>query len=801
MDKRVSPFSTPPSSEGDSLPDESLDLRPSGTANWRKGSIQGHEPVKIPAQPPRPSTDPRALDFSQFKPAAERRDARMLGFASRESEELLVRTNPSRAITFSAGANTTDSRTTGFSGSQPSQRLVPGYFGPSPGASVSRTATLPTPPTRDSRLLGLSRDAQLPANPDEGRPGLPPRRMGGDPPPRPSEESKRGPASSKGHYPSQVMSGRSVTAARALQNTLPKSDVNTNLHFPPPPKRHTMSEYDSPLFRDQPQSQTTQSNPTPYQTRLRQLDDSDEEGEATDEPSAIRTEFPDASQANRRPPIFRDGVRELSIRTDTKASDVSGQFLCTAGHSTRVFDMSTGEKLMEQSYGDTVKVLSVVFKPAQDVNSEGSRIWVGNNIGELHEIDVATQGLIATSTSHYRREVIQILRRRNDLWTLDDEGKLFVWRPDETGSPNLKYSHQAHRVQKGHTFSMVIRDQLWLATGKEIWVHKPGNEATFDVLQNPLVQSDAKGVTSGCFANKDGGIAYFGHADGRVTIYSTKDYNCIGNVKVSNYKIVGLAFVGDRLWTAFRTGKIYVYETSSTPWQVKKVWQAHREQINGLLLDPSSIWTMQRLQVLSIGHDQYARLWDGLMEEDWLENAMHGRDVEYCTFREIKAAVVTWNVGACNPLDVRSDFICDAIHPEDPPELLVFGFQEIVDLEDRAVTAKSILGLGKKKDANKSDQHVSRVYREWRDYLAKCINRYMAGKYRYLELHTSSLIGLFQCVFVRHDEHKSISNLSATNVKCGMKGRYGNKASSFLHRCARVLTPPLGRPYHAICCG
>jgi hypothetical protein len=69
---------------------------------------------------------------------------------------------------------------------------------------------------------------------------------------------------------------------------------------------------------------------------------------------------------------------------------------------------------------------------------------------------------------------------------------------------------------------------------------------------------------------------------------------------------------------------------------------------------------------------------------------MQTKDVEYCAFREIRAVIVTWNAGASTPGSVRtSTFIQDAIHPEDPPEILVFGFQELVDLENKKITAST----------------------------------------------------------------------------------------------------------------
>lgn len=67
---------------------------------------------------------------------------------------------------------------------------------------------------------------------------------------------------------------------------------------------------------------------------------------------------------------------------------------------------------------------------------------------------------------------------------------------------------------------------------------------------------------------------------------------------------------------------------------------------------------------------------------------MQNKDVEFCNFREIRTVIITWNAGAVTPGSVRtSDFIRDAVHPETPPEIVVFGFQELVDLENKKITA------------------------------------------------------------------------------------------------------------------
>lgn len=71
---------------------------------------------------------------------------------------------------------------------------------------------------------------------------------------------------------------------------------------------------------------------------------------------------------------------------------------------------------------------------------------------------------------------------------------------------------------------------------------------------------------------------------------------------------------------------------------------------------------------------------------------MHEHDVEYCDFRELTALVMTWNVGASTPQSLRYDennrtFLKDLLRNQTPPELLIFAFQELVDLEDKKVTA------------------------------------------------------------------------------------------------------------------
>jgi WD40 repeat protein len=351
---------------------------------------------------------------------------------------------------------------------------------------------------------------------------------------------------------------------------------------------------------------------------------------------------------------------------------------------------------MSLAMGEGIKGTAVTFKPGANVSEEGSRVWIGNNMGEIMEADIATQSIVGTKTNvHSRHEVIKIYRHFNELWSLDDGGTLHVWAPDANGTPNLANPPtQSFRMPRGHTFSTVVGDELWHATGKEIRVFLPtaDGRAQFQVLVRPLYQESVGEVTSGTWLTSDPDKVLFGHIDGKVSIYSRANYSCIDVVSISTYKINALSTVGKYLWAGYNTGKICVYDMSQSPWTVEKDWQAHGNPVIKLMVDQSSFYKLDRCQVISLGADNMVRAWDGLLQEDWLENGIKARDAEYCEFEKLNALILTWNAGATTPNSLRysdsdASFVQNLLQSSGSPDILVFGFQELVDLEDKTATA------------------------------------------------------------------------------------------------------------------
>ena len=106
---------------------------------------------------------------------------------------------------------------------------------------------------------------------------------------------------------------------------------------------------------------------------------------------------------------------------------------------------------------------------------------------------------------------------------------------------------------------------------------------------------------------------------------------------------------------------------------------------------------------------------------------------------------MTWNAGATKPANIRNteqdrNFFREIIEPGNSPDILVFGFQELVDLEDKKITAKSIFKRKKHKETSEHE-HMSHQYRAWRDHLVRVLDEHSPNE-NYVLLHTANLVGV-----------------------------------------------------------
>ncbi|KAB8360950.1 hypothetical protein FH972_024682 [Carpinus fangiana] len=498
---------------------------------------------------------------------------------------------------------------------------------------------------------------------------------------------------------------------------------------------------------------------------------------------------PDSSRINRSIPFCSDSPRAIPMGYEARLVDVCGNLVCAAGLVVRVWDSVNGRLLLSMPLGEQVKATAVAFKPSRKISNEGTKLWVGTDWGELLEIDIQSKRVTNTNaTAHPRREVLRILRHGADLWTFDDEGKLWVWPADEVGEegwPDLDKGVQNARITRRPSAAMVTGHTLWVANGKEIRVYEPTSRpqepATLHT-QYPLTQASAGDITCATALSRgDHAYAYFGHGDGKVSVYQGEaPFDCIAVLSISSSRLYSILGVGSLLWAAFGSGTVLVIDPTNTIWTVKKEWRAHSGPVVRMVTDSHGTWKTNNLQVISLGTDNDLCIWDGLLRNDWLDDYMHTNQAHFCTYQAVSALVLSWNAGASKPSDLKykqkdDNFFRELLHSSPSPDIIVFGLQELVDLEDKKLTAKAFL-KGRQKDAY-GQEHIGATYRAWRDYLTWCLDDSMPPSDSYTLLHTASLVGLFTCVFVKGRLRNRIRNLSAAEVKTGMGGLHGNKGA------------------------
>lgn len=497
--------------------------------------------------------------------------------------------------------------------------------------------------------------------------------------------------------PGGLIGGVRARMARGRSHSPPKGTITSPATF------STSSPGVSSTFLPPPRRETQQivgRSSSPEDAYAGPYGNGDDSDDGIDDQSGL-SDYPDSSQANRRRPYFPDGIREINCKSDVKLFAVCGQYVCTISHSTKVWDIATGECIMAVPHGENVKITAVAFKPSANVHHEGRAVWIGSQHGELSEIDIPSQTTTKQrSNAHAKKAIIKIHRSGFDLWSIDDNGKIQVWSGGEEGSPNLRNSPTTFRINARHTCSIVIGGHLWVGHGKAIDVYHPSTDTSqpFHVSNRQIVPSRQTGeITCAAVINNQPDKVFFGHSDGNVSIYSRSTLQCIEVVSVSLYKINSMTGVGDYLWAGFKTGMVYVYDTRVKPWRALKDWQCSGGPINEVIADRTSVWKNGRLQVVTLGADNIIRTWDGMMQDDWLEAEMQKNDIEFCTFSPVSALICTWNAGASKPQDLLTrdgdkTFLQDILHSSESfPDILVFGFQELVDLEDKKITASKLI--------------------------------------------------------------------------------------------------------------
>ncbi|TDH74218.1 hypothetical protein CCR75_001459 [Bremia lactucae] len=170
-----------------------------------------------------------------------------------------------------------------------------------------------------------------------------------------------------------------------------------------------------------------------------------------------------------------------------------------------------------------------------------------------------------------------------------------------------------------------------------------------------------------------------------------------------------------------------------------------------------------------------------IIREDWIQQQLLLRRDAYTELRTTRVVVGTWNVNAKKPLiPAEASKIVQWLQPlradssKDPPDLVVLGFQEIVDLNAVNVVVNSALTVQRSA--------------AWKETVLTALNHYVGvsaactgasetlGQYRIvMEKH---LVGILVLVFVRMDHWDHVKEIKGATAGVGIMGVMGNKGGA-----------------------
>ncbi|ODQ66298.1 DNase I-like protein [Nadsonia fulvescens var. elongata DSM 6958] len=483
--------------------------------------------------------------------------------------------------------------------------------------------------------------------------------------------------------------------------------------------------------------------------------------------------------------------------------------------TTKVMLISSGQVLWSHSHSETkVTAVGVIPCASGTHNENPTTLWMGTKDGDLWEIDILASGIKQKRNNIHFTQMVLILAHESTIWTLSDDGKLSVWgtaisSPESQLSLfSLSDTPKSFRVTSGFKAHIADSGLLYVCKNKLISVYQPSLDPTvaFNVATgipanayNPTTLNTNSITSPGVFVRSLSEFTcaatvssstdeiFFAHEDGMVSIFSKSKMVITENINVTGSRITSLCGVCNHLWIGLKNGVVVICDTFQQPWKILKEWRAHNSAVVAISCDYNRpTYNSDRahisLPVATAGaSDTSVLLWDGWLKADWIDADMLAHSEAFCNFRNIDVKVITWNSGAAKPTDLEEDcidatFLEQSLPSSSPlPEIIIFGFQELVDLDKKSVTAKSMFHSKKTKSDNIStSSHISHQYKAWQDWLSTTLEHTLKGS-RYRMVQSSNMVGLFTCLFIKETELPNLHDVTSLSVKTGLGGLHGNK--------------------------
>ena len=152
------------------------------------------------------------------------------------------------------------------------------------------------------------------------------------------------------------------------------------------------------------------------------------------------------------------------------------------------------------------------------------------------------------------------------------------------------------------------------------------------------------------------------------------------------------------------------------------------------------------------------------IRDAWIYKQIRARQDEFTQYKQGRVFVGTWNVNAKGKDESLSSWLCADWSHHGPPDIVVVGLQEMVDLNAMNVAVEN-------KSQTRSAFWVDRI----RSTLNSRQNTLGDPMRTYTELAVKYLVGLLVCVFVKAPHKPRVKYVHTDSVGVGVAGFMGNK--------------------------
>ncbi|PIA17542.1 DNase I-like protein [Coemansia reversa NRRL 1564] len=546
--------------------------------------------------------------------------------------------------------------------------------------------------------------------------------------------------------------------------------------------------------------------------------------------------------SNRRAPGL--GVQPfLSLETATGPvlSCIGGAYAVVVHQSRMVCTrIDTGEiGAMHNTPGPDERFVSVAAVPgAVDPSEECACVWASTSLGRVLVLSTCStssrqEQLQSTSRAHV---VAMLAAGAGEMWTLREDGLVEAWRGRKASDPGAPLAplrrftislemQQARRTSTQRLLLLLRRRELWFAGNRGIWVFdtQHASEPLASVAGSALLSAAAQASSLeaprvlaqltltphdagiACLASNaeflddrgynERGFVFAGTDGGHVIVWRAAKRERWRTLDLSNgnrgVRVTALACASERwLWVGLASGRLLVVDTLGDVWTVAKEWQPVESAVMGMHVDWTPLLTPRaKLQVASVHANGSVYYWDGSLAVDRQLAELRRRTPQLASMRDVTVQINSWNIDAVKPEHLersREDrgFLRNwlgALGAQLEPELVVVGLQEVVDLESKKMTAKSLWRTTTSKNKHHRDTKptadISKRYGLWRAALSRGLARGAAYASAYRIVECRNLVGLFVCVFARDDVYRAVRDVDVAHVKTGMGGLHGNKGA------------------------